>query len=287
MSSSSTCTSATAAAGTHRADHGRHPTPILVLSAEPRTGNRRPRSKPSSPARWTPCPSRRVDAGTGNGVAPQRASVSRVAVLRHARGGSTRPPPAATRRPAWRPPIVAIAASTGGPSALAVLLAGLPGCPPRSWSCSTSTPTSPAGLSTGCSGSRHCRCDGRTRTRSLRSRTRLHRPGRRPPAPWRQSASRARRPARDPAPAVRRPAVPLRRAVGRRASACLDRDGRRRRRGSAAMHRSGAQPSLRTRRRAPCSACPGRRSASAPSTKLLPLDQLADAIQRAERQVRR
>ncbi len=50
--------------------------------------------------------------------------------------------------------MVAIAASTGGPSALAIVLAGLGGTDaPRCWSSSTSTSTSPPAWSTGCRGS--------------------------------------------------------------------------------------------------------------------------------------
>lgn len=108
----------------------RVPAPILVLSA-----GTEDRQSPSAvealvagaldalprAARWTP--------ELATALRRSVHQISGVAVLRHARAGTTEAVP---RDPAVRregPPIVAVAASTGGPSALAVLLAGLAGLP--------------------------------------------------------------------------------------------------------------------------------------------------------------
>ena len=108
---------------------GRHPVPILVLSA--RGEDRRSPSAAEAllagaldafprPERWTP------EAA----IALRRSvhQISRVSVLRHRVAVRTADPIRPTSPPrGGGPPIVAIAASTGGPSALAVLLAGLGG----------------------------------------------------------------------------------------------------------------------------------------------------------------
>jgi len=109
---------------------GRTPTPILVLAP----GTAQPDS-PSvvdalvagalealpAPAAWTPA--------SGAELRDAVRRLSTVHVIRHLRGGHAR-----TLRPVAAPatgcpPIVAMAASTGGPSALATLLASLGGLP--------------------------------------------------------------------------------------------------------------------------------------------------------------
>ena len=105
----------------------RHPTPILVLSA--RIDDRRSPSAIQAmvagaldalpvPEKWTT----ETEVGLRHSVRQLR----KVVVVRHPRGGRTTPP----RRPPVsgnRKPVVAIAASTGGPSALASVVAGLGG----------------------------------------------------------------------------------------------------------------------------------------------------------------
>jgi two-component system, chemotaxis family, protein-glutamate methylesterase/glutaminase len=102
------------------------PTPILVMSTleDPGSGSvvqalvagavdALPR-----PDVWTPALSAELRRSV--------RKVTSVQVIRHPRGGQTRPTkPAAS--PAVRHPVVAVAASTGGPSALAILLSGLAG----------------------------------------------------------------------------------------------------------------------------------------------------------------
>lgn len=102
------------------------PTPILILSA-----GIDDRNSPSAvealvagalealprPARWT------VERGEELRRAVRQ--ISRVPVIRHPRGGRESRVPLVDRRPS--PPVVAVAASTGGPRALATLLAGLGG----------------------------------------------------------------------------------------------------------------------------------------------------------------
>jgi two-component system chemotaxis response regulator CheB len=107
----------------------RTPTPILVLSA--RIDDRHSPSAVDAlvagalealprPAHWT--------ADRGAELRRTVHQISKVAVVRHPRGGLVR---SASRRPAGHlasnEPVVAIAASTGGPSALATLLGGLTG----------------------------------------------------------------------------------------------------------------------------------------------------------------
>jgi two-component system chemotaxis response regulator CheB len=104
------------------------PTPILILSA--RIDDRRSPSAVDAlvtgalealprPARWTP--------EQGAELRRTVRQISRVHVIRHPRGNLSKTP----RRPAepcsGRRPVVAIAASTGGPNALATLLSGLAG----------------------------------------------------------------------------------------------------------------------------------------------------------------
>jgi two-component system chemotaxis response regulator CheB len=106
----------------------RTPTPILVLSARIRD-----RSAPSAvaalvagalealprPALWAPA----------DGAELRRAvrQISTVHVIRHPRGSQAPDSPRTTAHRTGRRPVVAIAASTGGPSALATLLGGLAG----------------------------------------------------------------------------------------------------------------------------------------------------------------
>jgi two-component system chemotaxis response regulator CheB len=108
----------------------RTPTPILVLS-----GRIHDRHSPTAvdaliagalealprPEQWT--------ADLGAQLRRTVHQISKVVVIRHPRGGLSG---AARRRPTpnvLRRPVVAVAASTGGPSALAGLLAGLGGLP--------------------------------------------------------------------------------------------------------------------------------------------------------------
>ncbi len=104
------------------------PTPILILSAD--VGDHQSPSAVEAlvcgaldalprPERWTP--------ELGTDLRRRVHQISRVHVIRHPRGGMTK-----TVRPDREPhtghrPVVAIAASTGGPSALAALLPGLAG----------------------------------------------------------------------------------------------------------------------------------------------------------------
>lgn len=105
----------------------RTPTPILVLS--PRIDDR---DSPSAvealvagaldalprPARWTP--------ELGRDVRRTVRQLSKVHVIRHPRGSRDRTTRGVSGQ-RGRPPVVAVAASTGGPSALATLLSGLGG----------------------------------------------------------------------------------------------------------------------------------------------------------------
>jgi two-component system chemotaxis response regulator CheB len=106
----------------------RTPTPILILSA--RMGDRHSPSAIEAlvggalealprPSRWTP----------ELGAELRRAvrQISKVHVIRHPRGGFAKGSPRDAERRSGGHPIVAVAASTGGPSALATLLAGLAG----------------------------------------------------------------------------------------------------------------------------------------------------------------
>ncbi len=105
------------------------PTPLLVLS--PLVEDRRsPRAVAAVvagalevlpvPERWTP----ELEAALRRTV----RQLSRVQTIRHPRGGLTRSPAATPAVPAHgRTPVVALAASTGGPKALATVLAGLGG----------------------------------------------------------------------------------------------------------------------------------------------------------------
>jgi two-component system chemotaxis response regulator CheB len=105
----------------------RSPTPILVLSA-PADDHQAPSAVDAlvagalealpRPPRWTP--------ELGADLRRTVRRISRVTVIRHPRGSRA----ISTRHDAdrsGRRPVVAIAASTGGPNALAVLLAGLGG----------------------------------------------------------------------------------------------------------------------------------------------------------------
>jgi two-component system, chemotaxis family, protein-glutamate methylesterase/glutaminase len=104
------------------------PTAILVLSSSVDG----PESAPAiealvagaldampKPAHWTP----RDEAAIRRSI----RNLSKVTVIRHGRGRSSRPAPAPARPGPGGPPVVALAASTGGPGALAVVLAGLDG----------------------------------------------------------------------------------------------------------------------------------------------------------------
>jgi two-component system, chemotaxis family, protein-glutamate methylesterase/glutaminase len=106
----------------------RIPTPILVLSG--RLDDRRSPSAVDAlvagavdalpiPARWTP----ELEAELRRTV----RKISRVSVIRRPRARGVKPPRPSGQTQAVRQPVVALAASTGGPSALAVVLAGLHG----------------------------------------------------------------------------------------------------------------------------------------------------------------
>lgn len=108
----------------------RTPTPILVLSARIRD-----RTEPSAvaalvagaldalprPALWSPM--------DGAELRQAVRQISTVHVIRHPRGSQAPDAPRDTTPRTDRRPVVAIAASTGGPSALATLLGGLAGLP--------------------------------------------------------------------------------------------------------------------------------------------------------------
>ncbi|WP_111764999.1 chemotaxis protein CheB [Nakamurella deserti] len=104
----------------------RNPTPILVLSS--RIADRRsPRAVEALVAGAldalpTPTPGDTRSEGELRHCVRQ---LRKVTVIRHPRGGRTTPPP----RPALagRTPVVAIGASTGGPTAVATVLSGLAG----------------------------------------------------------------------------------------------------------------------------------------------------------------
>jgi two-component system chemotaxis response regulator CheB len=106
------------------------PTPILVLSA--RSDDRHSPSAVEAlvagalealprPSRWTP----------ELGAELRRAvrKISKVHVIRHPRGGLAKGAPRVGALGSGGQPVVAVAASTGGPRALATLVAGLAGLP--------------------------------------------------------------------------------------------------------------------------------------------------------------
>jgi two-component system chemotaxis response regulator CheB len=104
------------------------PTPILALSA--RLDDRHSASAVEAlvsgaldvlprPARWT------SDLGTD--LRHTVHQISKIRVIRHPRGNRAKTTPPDRDLPRGRRPVVAVAASTGGPSALATLLAGLSG----------------------------------------------------------------------------------------------------------------------------------------------------------------
>lgn len=104
------------------------PTPILVL--DPRREDRRSPSAAEAlvagaldalpvPARWT--------APSEDELRRSVRQIRKVTVIRHPRGRVRVPRPVGA--PGDRPPVVGLAASTGGPSALATVLAGLAGLP--------------------------------------------------------------------------------------------------------------------------------------------------------------
>jgi two-component system, chemotaxis family, protein-glutamate methylesterase/glutaminase len=106
----------------------RSPTPILVLSAP--VDDHQALSAVDAlvagalealprPPRWTP--------ELGADLRRTVRRISKVTVIRHPRGGRAIGARHNTDPPSGRRPVVAIAASTGGPNALAVLLAGLGG----------------------------------------------------------------------------------------------------------------------------------------------------------------
>ena len=109
---------------------GRTPTPILLLA--PGTAEAESPSVVEAlvagalealptPVAWDPA--------SGAELRDAVRRLSTVHVIRHLRGGHARTLRPVTAQPSGRPPIVAMAASTGGPSALATLLAGLAGLP--------------------------------------------------------------------------------------------------------------------------------------------------------------
>lgn len=106
----------------------RAPTPILVLLG--RVGDRHSAAAVAAlvagalevvpaPAPWT-AP---LEAGLRHCV----RQISKVTVIRHPRGALSRPPRPLPPPGGHERPVVALAASTGGPSALATMLSGLPG----------------------------------------------------------------------------------------------------------------------------------------------------------------
>lgn len=105
----------------------RSPTPILALSA-PADDRRAPSAVDAlvagalealpRPPRWTP--------ELGADLRRTVRRISKVTVIRHPRGSRVIAPRDA-EPPSGRRPVVAVAASTGGPNALAVLLSGLAG----------------------------------------------------------------------------------------------------------------------------------------------------------------
>lgn len=106
------------------------PTPILVLCA-PRDGRESPSPVGAllagaldalpRPAYWTP--------ELGAGLRKAVRQISKIQVIRHPRGAHSKAICSPPRVPGGREPVVAIAASTGGPSALATILSGLAGLP--------------------------------------------------------------------------------------------------------------------------------------------------------------
>lgn len=108
----------------------RTPTPILILSARP-DGRQSPFAVQAlvagaiealpRPREWTP----ELSAELRRTV----RLISNVHVIRHPRGGLAKGSKRDTTGRSDRPPVVAIGASTGGPSALATILSGLAGLP--------------------------------------------------------------------------------------------------------------------------------------------------------------
>lgn len=104
------------------------PTPILVLSS-PVEDRRSPAAAEAlvagalevlpAPAAWT--------AGLENDLRRVVRQIRKVTVIRHPRGRVRIPRPAPAPAASGRQPVVGLAASTGGPSALATVLAGLGG----------------------------------------------------------------------------------------------------------------------------------------------------------------
>jgi two-component system, chemotaxis family, protein-glutamate methylesterase/glutaminase len=104
------------------------PTSILVLSA-PGLDRSAPSVTKAIVAGAVDSLARRAEWSTELGVELRHAvrQVSKVGVIRHPRGRLTPVPPNADQPLAVAGPVVAVAASTGGPAALAVVLSGLEG----------------------------------------------------------------------------------------------------------------------------------------------------------------
>jgi len=282
----------------HLADGGSHraieqimahaPTPILVLSARIRD-----RRSPSAvealvagalealprPAHWTP----------ELAIELRRAvrQISKVHVIRHPRGSRATD---SGRRPEARPvqqPVVAVAASTGGPSALAAILPGLAGLGAPVLVVQHLHPDFIAGL-----------VDWMSRVSALPVETAVHgqlaRPGRVYFAPGehhlRYASNGRLELATSPVTTHRPSADELFHSVAENAGPAgigvlltgMGDDGAR---GLLAIHQRGGQTLAQDEASSPVFGMPKAAARVGAVTELLPIDKLADAVQRAVREV--
>jgi two-component system chemotaxis response regulator CheB len=264
------------------------PTPILVLSARIRD-----RRSPSAvealvagalealprPPHWTP--------ELGAELRRMVGQISKVHVIRHPRGGRIVDTGRKTAGRSVQQPVVAVAASTGGPSALAAILAGLAGLDAPVLVVQHLHPDFIAGL-----------VEWMSRVSALPVETAVHgqlaRPGRVYFAPGEQHlryASNGRLElATSPVTTHRPSADELFQSVAENAGPAaigvlltgMGDDGAR---GLLAIHQHGGQTLAQDEASSPVFGMPKAAARMGAVTELLPIDKLADAVQRAVREV--
>ena len=264
------------------------PTPILVLSARIRD-----RRSPSAvealvagalealprPPHWTP--------ELGTELRRVVGQISKVHVIRHPRGGRTVDTGRKAAGRSVQQPVVAVAASTGGPSALAAILPGLAGLDAPVLVVQHLHPDFIAGL-----------VDWMSRVSALPVETAVHgqlaRPGRVYFAPGehhlRYAANGRLELATSPVTTHRPSADELFQSVAENAGPAgigvlltgMGDDGAR---GLLAIHQRGGQTLAQDEASSPVFGMPKAAARMGAVTELLPIDKLADAVQRAVREV--